>query len=140
MNQEFPVPTAVTLSRLICISVLLASPAIARAAADCSFPQTQHDMNECADDAYRQVDEVLNSSFQKLIHKISPAGQAKLYTAEKAWIAYRDSQCAFNTMATEGGSIHHMVLADCLSDLTKQQTAQLEAQRNCQEDVSCGGQ
>jgi len=44
-------------------------------------------------------------------------------------------------MGTSGGSIHGMMLSQCLTDLTAQQTKRLQRQLNCAEgDVSCGGQ
>ncbi|WP_292532462.1 lysozyme inhibitor LprI family protein [Methylocystis sp.] len=110
-------------------------------AKDCSGLDTQTAMNLCAGDNFKQSDAELNAVYQKLLSKISPGGQSKLREAQKSWIRYRDQQCEFDTMGTIGGSIHSMMLWQCLTDLTAQQTKMLQHQLNCQEgDVSCGGQ
>ena len=110
-------------------------------AKDCSRLNTQTDMNLCEGENFKQADVQLNAVYAKLMKKISAAGQTKLREAQKSWIAYRDAQCAFDTLGTIDGSIHSMVAAQCLADLTEQQTKRLQHQANCEEgDVSCGGQ
>jgi uncharacterized protein YecT (DUF1311 family) len=110
-------------------------------AKDCSRLNTQTDMNLCEGDNFKQADAKLNAVYGKLMKKISAAGQSKLREAQKSWIAYRDAQCAFETLGTIDGSIHSMVAAQCLADLTEQQTKRLQHQLTCEEgDVSCGGQ
>ncbi|MFO1123889.1 MAG: lysozyme inhibitor LprI family protein [Methylocystis sp.] len=98
-------------------------------------------MNLCESDNFKQVDAQLNAVYAKLMKKISPVGQSKLREAQKSWISYRDAQCAFDTLGTLDGSIHTMVAAQCLAELTENQTKRLQHQLNCEEgDVSCGGQ
>lgn len=110
-------------------------------AKECSGLDTQTAMNLCEGENFKQADAELNATYAKLVSKISATGQSKLREAQKAWIKYRDAQCEFNTMGTMGGSIHSMMLWQCLSDLTAQQTKRLQHQLNCPEgDVSCGGQ
>lgn len=110
-------------------------------AKECDGRGSQADLNLCAGDNFKQADTKLNAVYAKLLKKISAAGQAKLREAQKSWIAYRDSQCAFETLGTIDGSIHGMVVAQCLADLTEQQTKRLQQQLTCEEgDLSCGGQ
>jgi Lysozyme inhibitor LprI len=88
-----------------------------------------------------EADQRLNAVFSSLIAKISAAGKASLRDAEKTWIGFRDQECAFETMASVGGSVHPMVVSQCKSRLTIQRTKDLEGQLNCKEgDLSCGGQ
>jgi len=120
--------------------VLAHGSSLARAK-DCSSLNTQTAMNLCEGDNFKQADAELNAVYVKLLSKISVTGQSKLREAQKAWIKYRDAQCEFDTMGTTGGSIHSMMLWQCLTDLTAQQTKRLQHQLTCQEgDVSCGGQ
>jgi uncharacterized protein YecT (DUF1311 family) len=106
-----------------------------------AFAQSQMELNEEAAKVFRKSDKKLNEIYQKLTAKISPAGQASLLKAEKTWIQFRDEECAFETLATEGGSIHPMVLLYCRARLTDQRLKDLEAQLNCEEgDLSCGRQ
>lgn len=110
-------------------------------AKDCSRLDTQTAMNLCEGDNFKQADAELNVVYAKLLKKISAAGQPKLREAQNSWIKYRDAQCAFETLGTIDGSIHSMVAAQCLADVTEQQTKRLQHQLTCQEgDVSCGGQ
>jgi uncharacterized protein YecT (DUF1311 family) len=130
--------------RLVAISAAFlalsqwSSLALAR---DCSLLNTQTEMNNCEGENFKAADAELNAVYAKLLNKVSPTGRQKLQQAQRSWIAYRDAQCAFDTMGTTGGSIHGMMLSQCLTDLTAQQTKRLQHQLNCPEgDVSCGGQ
>lgn len=110
-------------------------------AKDCGGLNNQTEMNLCEGDNFEQADSQLNAVYARLMKKIGAAGQSKLREAQKSWIAYRDAQCAFETLGAIDGSIHGMVSAQCLTDLTRQQTKRLQHQASCEEgDVSCGGQ
>lgn len=129
--------------RLVHISVSFAVFAFAcpAGAENCSGPQTQADMDLCAGQEFIQADAGLNSTYKALLAKITPSGQAGLRAAQRAWLDYRDKECAFETAGSGGGSIHPMVETECRTALTRQQTARLKAQLDCQEgDLSCGGQ
>lgn len=106
-----------------------------------AFAQSQMEMNEQAGNDFTRADQKLNEIYQKLMAKISSAGQARLRDAERAWIEFRDQECAFETFGTVNGSVHPMVLFNCKSRLTNQRIKDLDGQLNCEEgDVSCGGQ
>ncbi len=108
---------------------------------DCSNAVKQIELNSCADRSFRAADAELNQIYQALAQKVTKPGAAKLNAAQRAWIAYRDAQCAFETAGTEGGSIHPMIVSGCLETLTRAQTKRLAGQLNCEEgDTSCGGQ
>ncbi len=118
--------------------VLVATPALAES---CANARTQAGMNLCAGRDLAAADQALNATYRALVAKITPVGRSSLRAAEQAWIAYRDRQCAFETMGTADGSAHPMVVALCRTALTRQQTARLAAQLSCEEgDLSCGGQ
>ena len=106
-----------------------------------ALAQTQADLNQQAGTDYAAADKQLNAAYAKLMAKITPVGQTKLKQAELDWIRYRDDECAFETMGTEGGSIHGMVEIQCKTRLEQTRTKDLQAQLNCAEgDLSCGGQ
>jgi uncharacterized protein YecT (DUF1311 family) len=107
----------------------------------CGNLATQADMNICTEKEAHASDIELNSVYQQLLAKLSADAKASLRTAEKAWVSYRDAQCAFNSLGSLGGSVHDMSLALCLKALTDQQIKQLRQQLTCaSDDVSCGGQ
>jgi uncharacterized protein YecT (DUF1311 family) len=103
-----------------------------------SGAQSQTDLNQQAGAALREADRRLNASYAKLRAKLSPESRAKLQAAEEAWIRYRDQECAFVGSATAGGSIHSMIVAQCLTVLTDRRTRDIETQLDCREgDLSC---
>ena len=120
---------------------LMVAPVAAPGASPCDTPRTQADLNACAGNAAKQADAKLNDVYATLAKRVSPAGRQALRAAQRAWITYRDAQCGFDTLGTQGGSIHAMMVASCLRDLTDAQAALLQKQINCPEgDTSCGGQ
>ena len=61
-----------------------------------------------------------------------------LVAAQKAWIGFRDAECAFAVSSTEGGTIYPMEFTLCEQDLTEKRTAALKAYLHCEEgDLSC---
>ncbi|MDR5853564.1 lysozyme inhibitor LprI family protein [Caballeronia sp. LZ062] len=102
---------------------------------------TQMAMNECVGRELKAADQKLNDTYRALLSKVSKDGAEQLRKAQRAWLAWRDAQCAFDTMGTRGGSSNSMENAMCVEKLTQAQTAHLAAQLHCKEgDVSCGGQ
>jgi uncharacterized protein YecT (DUF1311 family) len=124
---------------VVLLAALLASSVNSRAQMQaCASAQTQTDMSACAASEYRKDDTAMNQIYQQLLAKLAAQQKSLLVDAERAWIAYRDGQCAFETSGSVGGSIHPMIVSDCLDEKTKVHTAELTRQLNCQEgDPSC---
>jgi uncharacterized protein YecT (DUF1311 family) len=120
---------------------LLASHSVFAAQPDCANATDQATLTQCASNSLKASDAKLNQTFRALQAKISKPGKDKLQKAQRAWLSWRDAQCDFDTSGSSGGSVHAMVLASCLDDLTKAQTKLLDSQLHCQEgDTACGGQ
>jgi uncharacterized protein YecT (DUF1311 family) len=116
-------------------AVAFAAPALA-GDIDCKHAMSQSEMNICADQDYRAADAKLNAAYARLIAAQDDAGfKAKLKTTQRAWISFRDSECTYETADNEGGSIHPLVYAGCLTRLTKERTKTLEAQLTCWKDA-----
>lgn len=110
------------------------------AAEDCSKFSTQLDMNQCAARNFDSADAELNRVYRQVADRLAsdPEGLAKLKAAERAWIAFRDAQCTFATMAVEGGSIQPMILHECNEAETRARTRTLQGYLECQEgDFAC---
>ncbi len=124
---------------LLFAAVLLAMPASAQES-DCRNAMTQSDMNICANRNYQTADRALNTAYADLLSALNDAGfKAKLRAAQRNWISYRDSVCAFETAGNEGGSIHPLLYASCLTRLTRERTRALEALARCQRNAeTCG--
>ena len=102
-------------------SAIFALATVAGAAwADCPGV-TQADMNQCAAADYRKADAELTRAYRKL--EKTP----ELRAAERAWIAYRDADCAYEAANDRGGSIAPMVTSMCLTARTRERIAVLAA-------------
>lgn len=89
-------------------------------------------------DAVRKADADLNTAYKALFSRLDDGSQQRLRDAQRAWIAFRDKECAFRAQGNAGGSIRAVVSTDCIAELSTQRTQQLKAQLDCTEgDVSC---
>ena len=105
--------------------VLLAVPAAA-GGVNCSKAVTQMDMNFCADKDYQAADKKLNEAYRKAAAQEDAHGRDLLKQSERAWIAYRDAECAYQANASQGGSIQPMEYSNCLTEKTKARIKELQ--------------
>ncbi len=130
--------------RAILLSVLCLA-ALTQASIAASPPcnpsdETQAGMNACADAEYRREDARLNGQYGKIAARLADdaEGKARLKAAERAWIAFRDAECAFSTAAASDGSAYPMLLSQCRAELTRTRADQLGKYLSCEEgDMSC---
>lgn len=112
------------------VSVYCAGGAAARAAApDCSKAETQMEMNDCSRLGYAAADKALNAAWKKVVAKIgAESGKRKklLVETQRAWIAFRDKECEFESSEFEGGTMRPMIENSCLAGLTEARTKVLE--------------
>jgi uncharacterized protein YecT (DUF1311 family) len=117
---------------------LSAGGSVARAQECDRSDDSQQMMNICAGEDYQAADAKLNKAYQDLISSDDADGKRLLQVAQRAWITFRDAECAHSTAASEGGSIHPMEVSQCLTRLTNDRVKQLAASANCEEgDASC---
>ena len=96
------------------------------------------DLDYCAGQDFKAADAKLNAVYQQLMAKYDVQNQALLRAAEEKWIAWRDSECAYETALTVGGTIHPMMETMCATEKTDAHRKELERERDCQEgDVTC---
>lgn len=110
------------------------------AAQDCTAPQTQTDMNICAAKDFEAADKALNATYRKLRKRIKHNADytGALIKAQRAWIAYRDANCAFQSIGSVGGTIHPLLVAECQAGMTETRTKELQSLLNCEEgDPTC---
>ena len=94
----------------------------------CANPQTQTEMTQCAAEAYKAADKVLNQVYQQLVAKLDDEEKAQLKEAQVAWLKYRDTNCDFVADQYKGGTMRPMIYAGCLEDVTKKRTTELREQ------------
>jgi|GEM_PF-437287 len=107
--------------------LLVLAPAVARAqpSACIDKARTQLDMNMCAADEYAVADSVLNAVYRQVVAELDSAHLAFLREAQRAWIPFRDADCALEGAEFAGGSIRPMIEMMCLTRETRRRTGQL---------------
>ncbi|MDP9136943.1 MAG: lysozyme inhibitor LprI family protein [Pseudomonadota bacterium] len=109
-------------------------------AENCASAATQSAMTACAGRSFEVADAALNGAYKKIRSRLKDNAPAsmRLRAAQRAWLDFRDAECAFATSARSGGSVYPMLLAICRTALTQTRVQQLEAYLRCQEgDLSC---
>ena len=114
---------------LACLAAFLPSAVHAQradTAPNCRRPDTQAEMNECSAREYRAADRALNAEYARLVASIHDAGRLqRLRAAQRAWIAFRDAQCAFESSAMEGGTAAQLLFSGCAAQLTRERAKEL---------------
>ena len=111
------------------VFLLLAGPGAAQEH-PCDGAETQIDLNECSFVAWEQADAELNEAYAAAMDVAEGHGNATakaLRDAQRAWIAFRDADCAADAAFWEGGSAQLMILHGCLETITLQRTDDLWA-------------
>jgi uncharacterized protein YecT (DUF1311 family) len=116
-----------TTSRLFLLLSALCAPLAAAAASDPDWPascdESQQTMNACAHQRAEKADRELNVLYGALAKGDDSDGRRKLLAAQRAWIQYRDLECAYEGAESEGGSLQPQTIADCRNTLTRQRIA-----------------
>jgi len=117
--------------RLAVLLLALLAPAAAAA-------QTQLELTSKAADELTAANTRLKTVYDGIAAKYGADSKKRLKEAQDAWQLYSDKQCFFENKGTEGGTIHQMLVYQCLKALTELRIAELKRQENCQEgDLSC---
>jgi uncharacterized protein YecT (DUF1311 family) len=115
-----------------------ALPALAQnsSPSDCKKPATQIDMTICATQDYDKADAGLNAQYKLTKQKLADldkqladklkGAEKSLLTAQRAWIAYRDAQCAAYGFQARGGTLEPMLISGCLAEMTRKRTQELK--------------
>ncbi|MBZ9761404.1 DUF1311 domain-containing protein [Mesorhizobium sp. CA8] len=120
------------------LAMLLTSPVARAAAIDCAAAKTQADLATCTAANAASADAGLNAVYKALAGRLAPADLWRLRDAQRAWIPFRDKECAFRTQPYADGSVYSSLVETCKAELTKVRLAQLQHQLQCPEgDLSC---
>ena len=99
--------------------------------------QTQMQMNQDAAASYHRADAELNDKYRQVLQRAGDHA-AKFRAAQRAWLAFRDSECDFAASGVEGGSAYPMIYVQCLEGLTRTRIKDFDSYLACQEgDLSC---
>lgn len=105
---------------------------------DCTHLAVQMEMNACANDNAQAADDALNRIYAMVMaQQADRASKDQLKDVERAWIAYRDKECAFEVGAQEeGGSIWPMEMANCVEQKTAARIREMKPMIECTTGVS----
>ena len=94
---------------------------------DCNRANTQFDLDQCAQANFESADRKLNEVYHAAMDAAGDEGaRTQLRDSERAWISFRDQECARQVGPREGGgSIWPMNLANCLEDKTAHRIREL---------------
>jgi uncharacterized protein YecT (DUF1311 family) len=128
-----------TILAIVALAMLAGSSAQAANKINCKSPDlNQIDMDTCAGQDFTASDAKLNALYKTMMAKYDAGNQAKLKTAERAWLTYRDAECDYETNGTAGGTINPMMDTMCRTTKTDARIKELTAQLKCVEgDMSC---
>ncbi|WP_167483931.1 lysozyme inhibitor LprI family protein [Mesorhizobium tamadayense] len=119
----------------IAVAAMMAVPV---RAADCAAAKTQADFASCTAKDAASADAALNAVYKALAGRLAPADQQRLRDAQRAWIPFRDKECAFRTQPYADGSVYSSLVETCKAELTRTRLTQLQHQLQCPEgDLSC---
>lgn len=124
---------------MLCGCVLLVDAPVedeAEPDVDCQNQITQFDMNVCSQRDYEAADVELNAQW-KLTRKAMvdtdaslsdnlKGAEKALIAAQRAWIAYRDTQCELAGFDARGGSMEPMLVSGCMAEMTRARTEELK--------------
>lgn len=105
---------------------------------NCDDARTQAEMNACAARDFEAADAELNRVWRQAIGNARdldrepyanaderPSYENTLRDAQRAWLAFRDAQCAWEGYEARSGSMETMLYEMCRANLTRERTAQL---------------
>lgn len=78
-------------------------------------------------------DDLLNTEYKALRAQMLAQGEdlnEKLLDAQRAWIAFRDAECAFDYARWGDGSIRQIVGANCLMEMTAARAIELRDKKD----------
>jgi uncharacterized protein YecT (DUF1311 family) len=110
---------------------------------NCADPQAQQEMNACALQEFEAADAELiyqwkdtSTQMQQYDEEADPEANPgderpgffdTLIEAQTAWLAYREAHCRSDGYQFRGGSMEPLIVATCMTALTRQRIAQLKA-------------
>lgn len=118
---------------------LMANAALVQAA-DCDSLTNQNAINQCISNEYKSSDAELNKLYKEISTRLKDNADTlkALRTSQRAWIGFRDAECDFAAINTQGGSIHAMLITSCRNELTQARIKDFNNYLSCQEgDMRC---
>ena len=118
-------------SRIGLATALLLLCSTSAYALDCNNAITTVDMNECTSLAQKQVEVKLNATYQTTLKFLDAqkavGAKKKLVKAQRAWVQFRENDCAAVYALHATGTIRTLMWIGCMQSRAEQRIAELEA-------------
>ncbi|QBF26343.1 DUF1311 domain-containing protein [Pseudomonas tructae] len=109
------------------IGLLMTLAMPAQASSLCPRANTEAQMYDCMQQALKRSDRQLNELYHALVARFKdegatpgrPTQDLALKKAQRAWIAFRDASCEFETYESVGGSGYGTIHTHCLLQQTQ---------------------
>jgi len=113
------------LNHLIISAALLTAPGLTLAG-PCDKIAAQDALERCLQKEFDRADQQLNHSYNALRKRLDKDAQEMLKKAQRAWLAYRDSDCDFQSLASGNGPVSGQLYTDCRTEKTRRRIEELE--------------
>ncbi|MCV6639165.1 lysozyme inhibitor LprI family protein [Candidatus Albibeggiatoa sp. nov. NOAA] len=90
----------------------------------CDDVDNVQEKQSCAISAYKQADTALNQAYKSIRKNLNQEQKQKLKKAQKAWLTYRDANCAHQVSESEQDHVTMQNL--CLAQVTQLRTSELQ--------------
>jgi len=87
---------------------------------------TTMDMLDCMGTETKLQDGRLNKAYKEAMAQLHPERKKQLQQAQRAWIGYRDANCAFYA-DPDGGTMARVIASDCFMSATATRAKELES-------------
>lgn len=120
--------TAILAAFLVSPAATVSQPADSQLAQgiQCDENGTTAEMKACLERDYKIADRKLNQVYRQLIATVEGEEKRRLIEAERAWIKFRDASCKFEAAEALGGTLEGLLFTGCLTEMTRDRTADLE--------------
>jgi uncharacterized protein YecT (DUF1311 family) len=104
----------------------------------CNADGNTHEMAACAREEFSKADQALNAAYQALLAELREADRSdglagedtrekRLRAAQRAWLAWRDSECNLRAVENFGGSLEVIMFPGCQAELTRERAMILKS-------------
>lgn len=83
------------------------------------------EMRACISEEHGRQDAVLNTNYRALMRLLPPERQAALRAAQRAWIAFREAECAYTASADMEGTLGPVIIDSCWMGFTTERATGL---------------
>ena len=97
-------------------------------------------LDRCAGADFEQANAQLNQRYRQIMARLQaePAQAQSLKMAQRAWLTFRDADCAFRSSGVAGGSLYPMVVTLCRTQMTRARIQTFDSWLHCPEgDTGC---